>query len=494
MGADSGSFVPRAPNLGQVAAMDGIRGIGVTMLLVGHALFSYLESWVNVVDAFFVLSGFLITTLLIQEHRKTGTISLKGFYWRRGLRLFPSVWLFVAVWLVFGLVVEVLRLVGLDVPEAIPGIGDILADGAAAVGYVYHLFFPNGLYVIEPDVQSQRTMWHLWTLGMEEWFYLGIAGTVLICVRRNWVKQLGIVLGVGVLAIGVARWFAFTGFFQDNPDVVPGVRMIFMQRPDALMLGVVVAILSSHMPETTTTRFRRPLVWLATAGLLLWILMLHLSSGAVDKLGGPYFEYFPEPENFNRAEMMSGPYWFRFGHTLGALGFACVIFGIARYRDWWVSRAWSAKWLQWMGQRSYTIYIWHALPFLVLMALTGGQDASPAVQVLRTPIMAAAAIGLSVVVYNRVEMRVLRSKLAKSKAVSPAKKPVAPSDPALVAHGAEAGGGSAVVAASVLGNGRSDVEHGFAPQSGDRSSTVGEVVDLRDGADAERPPIGPLSE
>ena len=76
-------FVSKAPKLGLVGSFDGLRGMGVCMLLVGHALFGYVESWVTIIDAFFVLSGFLITTLLIQEHRSTKTIDLKKFYQRR---------------------------------------------------------------------------------------------------------------------------------------------------------------------------------------------------------------------------------------------------------------------------------------------------------------------------------------------------------------------------------------------------------------------------
>lgn len=403
-------FTSRAPKLGMVPSMDGIRGMGVTMLIVGHALFSYVESWVTIIDGFFVLSGFLITTLLIQEHRSTGDINLKNFYWRRGLRLFPSVWLFVGVWIVIGLVLEALALGGIETGLDI-GLTSILADGAAAVGYVYHLFFPNGLYVIEPAVQEQRTMWHLWTLGMEEWFYLGIAGTVLVCIRKNWVKQLGIGLAAAFVAIGVARWFAYTGFFQDNRGMVAGVRMFFLQRPDSLMLGVVVAVVNSYISEETAQKRRSTIIGLGTAGLALWMLMLNLSSGAVQKLGGPYFEYLPNgPEQFNRAEMLDTAYWFRFGHTLGAFGFAFVCLALARYKDWWPSRMWSANWLQWMGQRSYTIYIWHALPFLLIIGLTGGEDAPLPMQLARVPVLAAAAIGISVIVYNKVEMPVMKAK------------------------------------------------------------------------------------
>ncbi len=408
-------FESKAPKLGLVPSLDGIRGMGVTMLIIGHALFAYVESWVTIIDGFFVLSGFLITTLLIQEHRSTGTINLKNFYWRRGLRLMPSVWLFVAVWFVIGLIIEVFRFFGIEHQDMI-GLGDIATDGAAALGYVYHLFFPNGLYVIEPAVQEQRTMWHLWTLGMEEWFYLGIAGTVLVCIRKSWMKQLGIGLALGFVAIGVARWFSITGFWQESESNLAGVRMIFLQRPDALMLGVVVAVINAHFPHDWGVKHRKVIVSLGTVGLAIWALMLNLSSGAVEKLGGPYFDYLPAgPEEFTRPQMMDTMYWFRFGHTLGAFGFAFLLFGLARYKDWWPSRMWSANWLQWMGQRSYTIYIWHALPFLLIMAVTGGEDAPLPMQLLRLPFMAAATILISMLVYDKVEMRVIKSKLKFTK-------------------------------------------------------------------------------
>ncbi|MEI2655444.1 MAG: acyltransferase [Microthrixaceae bacterium] len=132
----------------------------------------------------FVISGFLITTFLLQESRSTGSISLRKFFSRRAIRLLPTVWLFVTVWLVIGAIGQAVGIKGLTFVE-------VLKDGAAAVTYVYHVFFPNGLYMIHPGQQDKRTMWHLWTLSVEEHFYLVIPGLVLWCIRRNWIKALG---------------------------------------------------------------------------------------------------------------------------------------------------------------------------------------------------------------------------------------------------------------------------------------------------------------
>ena len=401
----SGTFVSKAPKLGMVGGFDGIRGIGVCMVLVGHALFEYVESWVTIVDTFFVLSGFLITTLLLQETRTTGTIDLKKFYQRRAIRLFPSLWLFVAVWLVISTISTIIGFEALSLRY-------VGQDAAAAVAYVYHLFFPNGLSVIEPTVQEHRTMWHLWTLSVEEWFYAVIAGTVLICVRKRWVLQLGLVMVGAFVAIGIARWFAFTGFWQDDEHMIAGVRMALLQRPDALMLGVAMATFNAYLTEERLERWRRGLLVVGTVGLVVWLAMLNLSSGLVHKLGGPYVDYLPSgPEEFTRPQMLDTLYWFRFGHTLGALSFAAILICLVRCSEWWLSRLWSLSPFRWLGRLSYTLYVWHALPYLILIAVLGGADASTSVQLARTPILIVAAFAVSLPVYYFVELRVLRMKL-----------------------------------------------------------------------------------
>ncbi len=400
-------FVSSAPKLGLVGGFDGIRGIGVMMVLVGHALFQYVESWVTIVDTFFVLSGFLITTLLLQEHRSTGGIGMRKFYARRAIRLLPTVWLFCAVWIVIGIIGTVFSIEGIS-------LRGILEDALAAVTYVYDLVFPNGLYMIQPDTQDDRYMWHLWTLSVEEIFYFLIPGTVLVCVRRNWVRQLAWVFGVLFVAIAVARWFAFTGFWQNTEGVLPGVRLAFLQRPDALMLGTLLAITNAHLTEERLERLRRPFLIAGTIGLVVWLAMLNLSSGAVEKLGGPYFPYLPEgPEQFTRDQMLAETpvYWFRFGHTLGALGFAAILLCLVHRREWWLSRFWSLAPFQWMGRLSYTLYVWHALPYIIIFALTGGVEISLAGQLVRTPVLIASAFAVSMPVYYLVELRVLRAKL-----------------------------------------------------------------------------------
>ncbi|UDY36953.1 acyltransferase family protein [Dermatobacter hominis] len=398
-------FVSSAPKLGLVGGFDGIRGIGVCMVLVGHAMFTYVESWVTIVDTFFVLSGFLITTLLLQEHRSTGDIGLRKFYARRAMRLLPSVWLFCAVWIVIGILGTILGIESIS-------LRGILEDAGAAVAYVYALVFPNGLYMISPNVQDDRYMWHLWTLSVEEFFYFIVPATVLICIRRNWIKQLAWILGIGFAAIGIARFFAFTGFWQDDEGMIAGVRLAFLQRPDALMLGCLIAVLNAQVTPERIARLRKPIIWVATISLVVWLVMLNLSSGLVEKLGGPWVPYLPDgPAEFNRPDMLDTMYWFRFGHTIGALAFGFILLGLVHCKDWWLSRFWSLSPFQWLGRMSYTLYVWHALPYLLLIGALGGEEAPLGQQIIRLPILVGAAFLVSLPVYYLVEMRVLRMKL-----------------------------------------------------------------------------------
>jgi len=178
------------------------------------------------------------------------------------------------------------------------------------------------------------------------------------------------------------------------------------------MLGVALACANAYMDDERMERIRRPMLVASTVGLAIWFVMLNLSSGLVRKLGGPYFDYLPSgPDEFTRPQMLDTMYWFRFGHTLGAIGFGLILVGLVRYRDWWAARFLSLSPFQSLGRLSYTLYVWHALPYIILMALLGGADASLSVQLVRTPILIAAAFAVSIPVYRLVELRVLRMKL-----------------------------------------------------------------------------------
>src|SRR6185503_10288340 len=88
---------PRAAPLEHVSALDGVRGIAIALVLVYHFDVPGLRGGFLGVDLFFVLSGFLITTLLLDEHRANARIDLVSFWYRRGRRLLPALFLLIAV-------------------------------------------------------------------------------------------------------------------------------------------------------------------------------------------------------------------------------------------------------------------------------------------------------------------------------------------------------------------------------------------------------------
>ena len=97
--SDAGRLINTdGPRLGHIPAFDGFRGLFVLQVVLYHALVTdFLEGSPIIIDWFFVASGFLITSLLLDERRSTGNNDLRRFYQRRALRLFPAMYLMIAV-------------------------------------------------------------------------------------------------------------------------------------------------------------------------------------------------------------------------------------------------------------------------------------------------------------------------------------------------------------------------------------------------------------
>ena len=140
--------------------IEGLRGIAILLVVVCHAGIAGFDAGFIGVDVFFVLSGFLITGLLIDEHERTGRIELGGFYARRAKRILPAA----AVVLVATLVAALAIFSPLDMAR-------IAQDGLAA-----GLSVANMRFAIEATDYFAATdtspMLHYWSLSVEEQFYL----------------------------------------------------------------------------------------------------------------------------------------------------------------------------------------------------------------------------------------------------------------------------------------------------------------------------------
>ena len=143
-------------------ALDGLRGIAVLIVMFYHVglllpeMHHYVKGGFLGVDVFFVLSGFLITSILLKEYERSGSINLKNFYYRRFLRLIPAFWVFLLV----------LYLVGYL----------LLPGGRHDVIYENYNFFFAFTYLINWHVAAneglQGNLTHIWSLAIEEQFYV----------------------------------------------------------------------------------------------------------------------------------------------------------------------------------------------------------------------------------------------------------------------------------------------------------------------------------
>ena len=180
---------------GRVRAFDGLRGLAVVAVLLFHSQLSGARGGFLGVSAFFTLSGYLITSLLLAEHARTGRISLRAFWLRRGRRLLPAAYVALAGILAFGATIA-------TVDQARALRGDVLS----ALTYVanWHFYLSGRSYAHLFTAPSP--VLHFWSLAIEEQFYLVfpllVFGIVRVARGRRWV--IGAFLTAGIAASVVA--------------------------------------------------------------------------------------------------------------------------------------------------------------------------------------------------------------------------------------------------------------------------------------------------
>jgi peptidoglycan/LPS O-acetylase OafA/YrhL len=218
---------PAAGEIGYRRWLDGLRGVAILAVLAYH--FDMLQGGFLGVDVFFVLSGFLITTLLADEWRRFGSISLSRFYGRRALRLLPAFWVLLivcAVWARF-------------TPPA-----------EAALRHKEIVL--AGCYVINwPSLHQSPTpvLGHTWSLSVEEQFYLLwpliLLGLLWSGLRRRWVLA---IVGFGVVASAVLRAYLYSLHRYGDPLWQGNVYRLYLgldTRADALLVGCLVGLLTT---------------------------------------------------------------------------------------------------------------------------------------------------------------------------------------------------------------------------------------------------------
>ena len=228
--------------LGHRPALDGIRGVAIAAVVAQHA-FGIPSAGYLGVDLFFVLSGFLITTLLLEEHAEHGVISLRAFYRRRALRLLPA--LLVAI--------SVLLLVELGL--AATGRGHLRRE---ATGALFGVAYITDLARLRASaINVPGTLGHLWSLAVEEQFYVlwPLALVLLRAHRRR--TQLVLLVALALTIFQQLRLVAAGAPYQ---------RLAFAPdtRGSSILIGCLAAFLWTR---------RRPLVVGPRVGACAFILL-----------------------------------------------------------------------------------------------------------------------------------------------------------------------------------------------------------------------------
>ncbi|HET6312879.1 MAG TPA: acyltransferase, partial [Chloroflexia bacterium] len=155
-----GEHAAQGGRLPYLPGLDGLRAIAVTGVLLYHAGMLWLPGGFLGVEVFFVISGYLITSLLLSEWQRHGRVNLLAFWLRRARRLLPALFL---------LIVSTLTFAVLFLPEEVAG---LRGDAVAATGYVtnWYLIFNQQSYF--ETMGRPSLLQHLWSLAVEEQFYL----------------------------------------------------------------------------------------------------------------------------------------------------------------------------------------------------------------------------------------------------------------------------------------------------------------------------------
>lgn len=201
----------------RIPGLDGIRAIAVVMVMLSHYGFGHLVPGGLGVTIFFFLSGFLITTLMVAEHDQASTINIRHFYARRFLRLLPEMFAMLAISSVLGLVYL----------KRLPTVLDV----SAAL-----LYFTNYAYIWSHQVGFELRWPHLWSLAVEEHYYLTYPLLFSVMIKRPRV----LIATLATITVAVLAWrtIALTGLhFSGHYTYVASEARI-----DTMAYGCILAL------------------------------------------------------------------------------------------------------------------------------------------------------------------------------------------------------------------------------------------------------------
>jgi peptidoglycan/LPS O-acetylase OafA/YrhL len=345
--------------LGYMPALDGLRAVAVALVMAYHLGYSGAAGGYIGVEVFFVLSGWLVCALLVNEHQRTGIIGITSFWLRRARRLLPAL---------VTVIVGTLAVASVTAPGQL---ATLRSHGFAALAY--HL---NWRLVVDDQsyfqaAEGPSALEHLWSLSIEEQFYLVFP---LLCAfgLARWSRKLA-VAAVVAAAVGatVLRFALYT------PGVDPS-RIYFGTdtRAAGLLMGVALGLFwtPNRLRPHDSRGFTAALDAMACvgAGLVAWYAFVLDATQPAAFLGG-----------FTAVQM-------------GTLVLIAVAVYPAPTRT---ARLLSLYPVRWVGQRSYGIYLIHWPVIVFISSAPGEQPESP----LSVAAQVALVIGLATLMNRLIE-------------------------------------------------------------------------------------------
>ncbi|HEY3522944.1 MAG TPA: acyltransferase family protein [Candidatus Limnocylindrales bacterium] len=308
-------------SLGRLPGLDGLRAIAVAAVVVYHLGLGLAPGGFLGVEVFFVISGFLITALLLTEWRATGSISLPRFWARRARRLLPAL---------FALLLATLALAAIAFPSEL---ARLRSDALASFAYVTNWYLVVAQQPYFETVGRQSPLLHLWSLAIEEQFYLvwPVALVVVLFVA-------GRAGAVGLAVAGIAASIAATLVLY-LPDTDPS-RIYYGTdtRAAGLLAGALLAVimLPGRRQLTVAPSFARRII--ADGGALLALGGIVAGFALLDETDALLFPY-------------------------GLLGIdvatVVLIAAVVGPAGRLVAAALEMPPMRWLGTRSYAVYLWH---------------------------------------------------------------------------------------------------------------------------------------